>query len=422
MNSTQRAARRIVTGLFSRISTGRLEVHEAGKKPLAFGPGGPPHAVVRVNDPAAWTALLRGSRGMADSYVDGAWDSDDLVAVVRLAARNVQGLDDARRRWAAVRVPYQKLTGVRRRNTVESSRDDIHRHYDMGNDFFELMLDPTMMYSCASFASPADSLREAQIAKLELACEKLDLGPDDHVLEIGTGWGGFAVHAAATRGCRVTTTTISAEQHAYASAQVREAGLEERVTILRDDYRDLRGRYDKLVSLEMIEAVGWRDFPTFFATCSKLLEPDGAMLLQAITMDDRAYEVEKASRSFIRTKIFPNGALPSQQVIARCLKDETDMRMAHHQDLSADYVETLARWRENVERHTSVLEARGYDERFRRLWRMYLCYCEGGFAERRIGVGQSLLVKPGWRGRVASAPRYLLARGGSGTKPLVRST
>jgi cyclopropane-fatty-acyl-phospholipid synthase len=415
MTSTQRVARRIVTGMFSRITTGRLEIREPGHRPLIFGSGGDPWAVVDIRDSAAWTALLRGSRGMAESYVEGHWDTEDLVAVVRLAARNVQGLDEMRQRWAALRVPYQKLRGVRGRNTVESSKDDISRHYDMGNDFFELMLDGSMMYSSGHFAAPGASLHDAQLAKLELVCSKLDLSRDDHVVEIGTGWGGFAVHAAATRGCRVTTTTISKEQHAYATRRVREAGLQDRVTILLEDYRDLKGSYDKLVSLEMIEAVGWRDFPTFFAKCSTLLEPDGAMVLQAITMDDRAYEVEKASRSFIRTKIFPNGALPSQEVIARCLSDETDMRMTHHQDLSADYVRTLAQWRENVEAHTELLASRGYDERFRRLWRMYLCYCEGGFAERRIGVGQSLLAKPHWRGPVPNADELALDTLGVGT-------
>ena len=208
------------------------------------------------------------------------------------------------------------------------------------------------------------------------------------------------MHAATTRGCRVTTTTISAEQHALATERIAAAGVADRVTVLMSDYRDLTGRYDALVSLEMIEAVGWRDFDTFFARCSHLLADDGAMLLQAITMDDRAYEVEKASRSFIRSYVFPGGCLPSQEVIAKCLRRETDFRMVHHQDLSADYVLTLRHWRENCEANAGRLAELGYDARFRRLWRMYLAYCEGGFAERRIGVGQTMLAKPGWRGAV----------------------
>ena len=262
------------------------------------------------------------------------------------------------------------------------------------------MLDPTMIYSCAVFERPDATLEEAALAKLDLVCEKLDLGPRDHVLEIGSGWGGFALHAAATRGCRVTTTTLSREQHAFAVARVRAAGLEDRVTVLLDDYRDLRGSYDKLVSIEMIEAVGWRDFGTLFARCSDLLRPDGAMLLQAITIDDRAYEVEKASRSFMRTHIFPNGCLPSLEVIARCVARRTDMRTVDLEDLTPHYAETLRRWRANVEREAETLEGLGYDERFRRMWRMYLAYCEGGFAERRIGVVQAVLAKPAWRGSV----------------------
>ena len=228
-------------------------------------------------------------------------------------------------------------------------------------------------------------------------CRQLELRADDHVLEIGTGWGGFAVHAAVTRGCRVSTTTISREQFDHACARVRAAGVEDLVTVLCEDYRDLRGSYDKLVSIEMIEAVGYRDFGTFFGRCSDLLADDGRMLLQAIVIDDRAYEVEKASPSFIRTHIFPDGCLPSLEVIARCLARHTDMRTVGLDDLTPHYPETLRRWRANFEAAAGRLQDLGYDERFRRLWRMYLAYCEAGFAERRIGVVQMLLAKPGWR-------------------------
>jgi cyclopropane-fatty-acyl-phospholipid synthase len=409
MTRPEAAARRIVLGILSRLGTGTLTLREPDGRTHRFGPGGTLAAEVELHDPRVWTALMRGGRGLAESYADGRWDSPDLVGVIRLAARNATGLDEARRRLAPLRKPYRRLTGaVGRSNTAAQSRTDIHAHYDLGNDLFELMLDDTMMYSAGSFATPDTSLRDASIAKLELVCDKLGLGPDDHVLEIGTGWGGFAVHAATTRGCRVTTTTISAEQHAYAVERAAAAGVSDLVTVLLEDYRDLRGQYGALVSLEMVEAVGWKEFPTFFARCSELLADDGAMLLQAITMDDRAYEVEKLSKSFIRTMIFPNGCLPSQEVIARCVARDTDLRMAHHEDLTADYATTLAHWRANVEANAAQLDALGYDERFRRLWRMYLCYCEGGFAERRIGVGQTLLAKPAWRGRVpatALAPR-----------------
>jgi cyclopropane-fatty-acyl-phospholipid synthase len=400
MTRRQRLARHALLSVLRRMPAGQLEITEPAGTRHLLGPGGVPLARVTIHDPQAYVALLQGSLGLADAYVDGHWDSPDLVGVIRLAARNMPVLDELRQRLTPVRAPLQQLTGVRRRATRTRAREDIAAHYDLGNALYELMLDDTLMYSAGRFATPETSLRDASLAKLELVCDKLDLGPQDHVLEIGTGWGGFALHAATTRGCRVTTTTISAEQHALARRRVAEAGVQDLVTVLRADYRDLHGTYSRLVSLEMVEAVGWRDLGTFFAACSQRLADDGAMLLQAITMDDRAYEVEKASRSFIRTRVFPGGSLPSQEAIARTLRRRTDLRTVHHEDLSADYVLTLRHWRANVERHAERLDALGYDERFRRLWRMYLCYCEGGFAERRIGVGQTLLAKPRWRGRV----------------------
>jgi cyclopropane-fatty-acyl-phospholipid synthase len=348
--------------------------------------------------------LLRGSRGLAESYARGYWDSPDLVALIRLAARNAPALDRLRARVAPLRRPILQLRAPRG-STRRSRRRDIAAHYDLGNDLFSRMLDRTMSYSCAVFERPGMSLEEAQLAKLERVCEKLDLGPDDHVLEIGCGWGSFAIHAAATRGCRVTTTTLSREQHHHAVEQVRQAGLSDRVTILLDDYRDLRGRYDKLVSIEMIEAVGWRHFGTFLAKCADLLEPHGAMLLQAITIDDRAYEVEKASRSFMTTYIFPGGCLPSLEVIARNLARRTDMRAVDLEDLTPHYVETLRRWHRNFAGAVDELARRGYDERFRRLWTLYLAYCEAGFAERRICDIQLVLAKPRARlaGRAAAS-------------------
>jgi cyclopropane-fatty-acyl-phospholipid synthase len=380
---------------------GSLTVVEGGRR-IELGRGAP-HATIEVHDRRTWRALLRGSRGLAESYADGHWDSPDLTALIRLAARNADQLDQPRRRLTPLREPYQRLRAVR--NTPRRSRDDIAAHYDLGNELFELMLDPTMMYSSARFTRPDMTLEEASLAKLDLVCDKLELGPEDHVLEIGTGWGGFAIHAAATRGCRVTTTTLSGEQRAHALARVREAGLEDRVTILERDYRELEGRFDKLVSIEMIEAVGWKDFGTFFERCSDLLEPNGAMLLQAITIDDRAYSVERASKSFIRTHIFPNGCLPSVEVIARCLARRTDLRLTHFEDFGQDYAETLRRWRANLD--PERLERLGYDERFQRLWRLYLCYCEAGFAERRIGVAQALLAKPRWGAQRQRASRRL---------------
>jgi cyclopropane-fatty-acyl-phospholipid synthase len=258
------------------------------------------------------------------------------------------------------------------------------------------MLDPTMMYSCALFEEEGMTLEEASVAKLERVCEQLELGPGDHVLEIGTGWGGFALHAAGTRGCRVTTTTISREQHDYAVERIRRAGLSDRITVLMRDYRDLAGSYDKLVSIEMIEAVGWQHIGRFFAKCSQLLTPQGAMLLQAITIDDRAYHVEKASKSFIKEYIFPGGCLPSMEVIICEVARRTDLQAVGLQDITDSYVETLRRWRANFAAHSEELAELGYDKAFQRIWRLYLAYCEGGFAERRICDVQLLLAKPQW--------------------------
>jgi cyclopropane-fatty-acyl-phospholipid synthase len=365
---TERVARRLCSAALERLRVGQITVVEDGERRV-FGSGAP-SATVEVHSPRFWPALLHGSRGLAESYADGLWNSPDLTAVVRVAARNIDLIDELRRRAAPVRGPWQRAHGLIARNPPARSRRHAAAHYDLGNELYALMLDKTMSYSCVVFERLEATLEEAAVAKLDLVCEKLDIGPRDHVVEIGSGWGGFAIHAAATRGCRVTTTTLSREQYDVARARVREAGLEDRVTVLLQDYRELHGRYDKLVSIEMIEAVGWRDFGTLFQRFSALLVPDGSMLLQAITIDDRAYEVEKASRSFMRTHIFPNGCLPSLEVVARSVARRTDMRMVHLEDLTPHYAETLRRWRANVERESERLAALGYDERFQRMWRM----------------------------------------------------
>jgi cyclopropane-fatty-acyl-phospholipid synthase len=380
--------------LLRRIGVGSLVVVE-GERRRSYGSGAP-SATFHIRSPQTWQMALRGSRGLAEAYAQGLWDSPDLVAVIRLAARNASGLDRLRGLLSPLRIPAQQARALLRRSTRRRRRRDIAAHYDLGNDLFRRMLDPTMSYSCAIFERDGMTLQEASIAKLERVCEQLDLGPDDHLLEIGSGWGSLAIHAAATRGCHVTTTTISCEQHDYATQQVARAGLEHRVTVLMEDYRDLHGTYDKLVSIEMIEAVGWQHIGRFFAKCSELLAANGAMLLQAITIDDRAYEVEKASKSFANTYIFPGGCLPSLEVIARNVARRTDMQAVHLEDLTPHYAETLRRWQQNFAAHADSLGELGYDERFRRLWTFYLCWCEAGFAERRICDIQLLLAKPQW--------------------------
>jgi cyclopropane-fatty-acyl-phospholipid synthase len=393
-------ARRFMFRLFAGITRERLVVEEAGRR-FEFGPpDGAPHARVVVHSPEVWRQVMRGSTGLAESYTDGLWETDDLVGLIRVAARNMHALDRARRRWHLALRAGQQLAGMVPHNDREGSRRNISAHYDLGNQLFSLFLDPTMMYSCALFESPEVTLEEAQVAKLERICQQLRLGPDDHLLEIGSGWGAMAVHAASRYGCRVTTTTISHEQHDLASERVRQAGLEGLITVLLSDYRDLKGRYSKLVSIEMIEAVGWQYFDTYFERCSELLEPDGLMLLQAITIDDRAYEVEKGSKSFINSQIFPGGCLPSLEVIHRCVARHTDMRTVDLEDITAHYGETICRWRDAFADSAAQAGELGYDVRFRRTWELYLAYVEAGFRECRIADIQMLLAKPEWRGRL----------------------
>jgi cyclopropane-fatty-acyl-phospholipid synthase len=394
-----RAARRLVLALLARLQGGQLELVEGAQR-IALGrpdPARPLRAVVHVRSPRFYGQLLRGSVGLADSYAAGLWDCSDLVAVTRIAARNVGSLDRLRRLLAPLLAPGQRSASWLARNTPRRAQRQIEAHYDLGNELFELFLDETMMYSCAVFERLDASLHEASLAKLERVCRKLRLSACDHVLEIGSGWGGFALYAASQYGCRVTTTTISPQQHAYASARVHAAGLQDLVTVLLSDYRQLRGSYDKLVSIEMIEAVGWQFYGTFFSRCSSLLRPDGAMLLQAIVIDDRAYEVQKDGRSFINTYIFPGGCLPSLEVIASKLAHAGDLREVHLEDLTAHYTRTLAHWRSRFAAAGERLGELGYDERFRRMWELYLSYCEGGFAERRIRDVQLLLAKPAYR-------------------------
>jgi cyclopropane-fatty-acyl-phospholipid synthase len=402
-SALDRLARRIALALLSHTRCGELVLAE-GPRSVRLGrvEGEPPlSARVEVCSPRFYRSLLRGSVSLGESYVDGLWECDDLVALARIGARNVRAIDALRRVLAPVLAPAQRVAGWLRRNTPARARAQIAAHYDLGNELFAQFLDPTMMYSCAVFEEPGATLEQASLAKLERVCQKLRLAPEDHVLEIGTGWGGFALYAAERYGCHVTTTTISAEQHEYAARRIRAAGLQDRVTVLRADYRDhaqldAHGPYDKLVSIEMIEAVGWQYFATFFRRCSELVADHGAMLLQAIVIEDRAYEVEKGGRSFINTHVFPGGCLPSQQVIARMVARVTDFREAQLEDITAHYATTLRHWRERFLASADRLAALGYDERFRRLWELYLSYCEGGFRERRIQDVQLLLAKPGF--------------------------
>jgi cyclopropane-fatty-acyl-phospholipid synthase len=399
LTAHERAARRVDHALLARVRDGQIELVEDDRV-LTFGaPGGSPPLCTRVvvRSPAFYTGLVRGGARAGRAYMEGAWDCDDLVALVRIAVRNMDAIDRLRERLLPLTGPLQRTAWRLRANTRARACSRIAAHYDLGNTLFSRFLDETMMYSCGVFERPGATLHEASVAKLERICRTLALAPGEHVLEIGTGWGGFAIHAATHHDVRVTTTTISREQHAHATAAVRDAGLADRVTVLRSDYRDLRGSYDKLASIEMVEAVGWEHLGTYFGACSELLRHDGAMLLQTIVHPERVFRIEKASTGFINTYVFPGATLPSLAAIERSLARRTDLRTVHLDDITPHYVRTLRCWRERFLAAWHELEPLGYDARFRRMWELYLAYCEAGFAERRIGDVQLLLAKPGFR-------------------------
>jgi cyclopropane-fatty-acyl-phospholipid synthase len=386
-----------VGAVLSRTRGGEIEVVEDGRSRVYGEPSGL-RATVRINDPAAWRGPLHGSVGLGEGFVDGLWETDDLVSLIQIGARSLTNQHrGAAAAWSKTRTGLHRLRGLVPENTRGGARHNISAHYDLGNDLFASFLDPTMMYSCAYFPREGADLEEAQLAKLDRICERLQLGPDNHLLEIGSGWGGMAIHAASATGCRVTTTTISKAQHELATARVREAGLEDRITILLEDYRDLDGTYDRLVSVEMIEAVGWQYFDQYFRTCDRLLADDGLFLLQAITVDDRLYEIEKASQSFANTHIFPGGCLPSLKRIADSVGTVTQLREIWLEDITAHYPPTLAQWRERFFAAWDKLRTHGYDDRFKRLWDYYLSSSEAGFRERRIGDVQVLFAKPEFR-------------------------
>jgi cyclopropane-fatty-acyl-phospholipid synthase len=359
--------------------------------------------------------------------MDGAWGADDLTAVVRILLRNREALEGLDRGVARLAAPARRVLHWLNRNTRAGARRNIAAHYDVGNDFFSLVLDPTMMYSCAVFdpATPAMSLEAAQRARLDLICRTLDLRPTDHLLEIGTGWGGMAIHAAKHYGCRVTTTTISPAQHAVARERIAAEGLGDRITLLQEDYRALRGHYDKLVSIEMVEAVGHQYYREFFGRCASLLADDGIMLLQAITIADQRYEAARRSVDFIQRHVFPGSTIPSVTALLGAATAASDLRLAHLDDIGPHYATTLRRWRENLDARGAEVRALGYPEAFVRMWEYYLSYCEGGFAERALSDVLMLMVKPGNRrplpGLPAREPGAVRRASGSGPRRVAGS-
>jgi cyclopropane-fatty-acyl-phospholipid synthase len=362
----------------------------AGEEPL--------RTTITVRDADMYRAMaLNGSVGAAEAYMDGAWECSDLTALVRIFVRNRDLLDRMEGGMARLGGALLRAWHARRRNSRSGSKRNIAEHYDLGNELFKLFLDESMMYSSAIFRDAGESLEVAQLRKLDRICRKLALAPSDHLVEIGTGWGGMALHAARHYGCRVTTTTISKEQHALAVERIAAAGLSDRVTVLLEDYRDLTGRYDKLVSIEMIEAIGHQFLDTYFAKVSSLLAPHGLGLIQAITLEDHRYERALRNVDFIQRFIFPGSFIPSVAAMTGAMARATDLKLFHLEDIGPSYAITLRQWRERFDAKLEQVRALGYPERFIRMWHFYLAYCEGGFLERSIGDVQLLLAKPGAR-------------------------
>jgi cyclopropane-fatty-acyl-phospholipid synthase len=342
-------------------------------------------------------AAFGGTVGAGEAYIRGLWRSDDLVTLVRIFVANREQVKRLDSGWSLLSRPLLKAFHWANRNSRQGSARNIAAHYDLGNELYRLMLDDTMAYSCAIFPAGDSTLAEGSEAKFEAVCRKLDLRPTDHVLEIGTGWGGFAIHAVQRYGCRVTTTTISREQRDFAVRKIEALGLSDRITVLLDDYRDLDGRFDKVVSIEMVEAVGAGFLDGYFAQCSRLLKPEGAMLLQAITIQDQFYDEARKSVDFIQRYVFPGSFIPSIEALSKSVSKATDLKIFHLEDIGPHYARTLRMWRERFLRNIAAVRSLGLGDNFVRLWEYYLCYCEGGFMERQLGTVQMLLTKPGCR-------------------------
>jgi cyclopropane-fatty-acyl-phospholipid synthase len=390
-------ARRTLHAMLRRIRSGTLTLRDE-KGERTFGtpdPSFPLRATLTITDPRSYADILfGGSVGAAEAYMDGSWHADDLVALFRILARNAEVLDTMDNRMSRLAAPVHRVYHALRKNTPEGSRRNIAAHYDLGNDFYRLFLDETMTYSCGIFESEESTLEDAQRAKHERICRKLRLTERDRVLEIGGGWGGFALHAARGYGCQVTTVTISENQYDTMRERIAELGLTNRITVLLEDYRDIKGRFDKLVSIEMIEAVGHQYLDTFFEACAGLLAPEGAMLLQAITIADQRYRAHTLTVDFIKRYIFPGSCLTSPTAMLEAATSETDLRLFHLEDITPHYARTLRAWRERFLADLDAVRGLGFSEEFIRMWEYYLAYCEGAFAERYIGDVQALFTRP----------------------------
>lgn len=390
----QRFAKRLVLAKLKNLSFGQLKIID-NNEVFHFGNASELSATITVLDPHFYGEIaFGGSIGAGEAYMLGYWRADNLTHVIRIMARNQTVTDMLEGGFEWLSKPLLKSLHWLNRNTQDGSRKNIAAHYDLGNDFFTLWLDPSMMYSSAVFVENNETLEAASLKKLEIICQKLDLKPTDNIVEIGTGWGGFAIYAAKNYGCKVTTTTISKQQYELAKTRVADENLQDKITLLLSDYRVLSGKFDKLVSIEMIEAVGHQFYDTYFAKCASLLKPDGMALIQAITIVDQRFEAAKNSVDFIQRYIFPGSNIPSITAMLSSITKVSDLRLFHLEDIGPHYATTLAAWRHNFFDKINEVRALGYSEEFIKMWEFYLCYCEGGFAERALGDAHLLLVKP----------------------------
>ncbi len=397
ISALDRWCRRSVLYRIDSLESGNLQIFDVDGC-WQFGPGSGREAHVDVHDGRFWRMLASGgSVGAGEAYIAGLWDSPDLVDVIRVLAANRKTMVRMERGSARIQAGMLRLLHLLARNSLSGSRRNIAAHYDLGNDFFACWLDETMQYSAALFHNPDETLDRAQINKLERIAKKLELGANDHLLEIGTGWGGLAVHMARTTGCRVTTTTISRQQHELAVERVRRAGMEHRISVLLKDYRELQGRFDKVVSVEMIEAVGADYLETYLECIESRLKPDGLALIQAITIEDYRYVPALQSVDYIKRHIFPGSFIPSISAITGAMARASDLGLVDLFDFGDSYALTLQHWRERFDAAWPEIREMGFDESFRRRWRFYLAYCEGGFRERAISDVHLLLARPGYR-------------------------
>lgn len=394
MGLGNRLARWLLLQKLQALHGGTIQLIDSSGS-TTFGLGGSLQSTMNVHNPVFFRhAVLGGSLSVAESYLRGDWDCDDLTSFFRIFVRNIEATNELDRGLSRIASWVNAMYHRWHANSKSGSRRNIHAHYDLGNEFFRLMLDDTLAYSSGIFVTPGSTLREASLEKMDRICRKLDLRPSDHLLEIGTGWGGLAIHAATQFGCRVTTTTISQQQFDIARDRIAEAGLSDRVTLLLQDYRDLTGEFDKLVSVEMIEAVGYRYYDTYFRKCSELLKPDGTLVLQAIVMPDRRYTQYLKSADFIQRYVFPGGCLPSVSAMLQTMSRVTDLRFVHGEDFGTHYAQTLREWRQRFHQRLDDVPRLGFPDRFIRMWNYYLSYCEAAFDERFTGVVQIQFDKP----------------------------